>query len=242
MIKLDRPPTLVEVVTESLRKEILKGSFLPGAALPEVELSKNLNISRGTVRESLRQLDQEGLVEVIPHRGAFVAQLTPQKVKEIYTLRVLLEPYAVRLSMENQAFDEEYLDEMRDLVGLMGEFEKAGDYRRTIEADIRFHEMSSERCGHELLIDVLHNLQSLTLVFILTTKLYRSDMVSDEVSHQAIFDGILSGDPVLAEAIVRKHITDAGTSLMKRMEEVGDIYQAAFAEQHREDPFLKEES
>lgn len=223
MIKLDRPPTLVEVVTDSLRKEILKGNFLPGTALPEVEMSKTLNISRGTFREALHQLNQEGLVDIFPHRGAFVAQLTPQKVKEIYTLRVLLEPYAVRLSMENRAFDETYLNEMRELVKKMGEYEKAGDYQRTIEADIRFHEMSSERCGHELLISLLRNLQSLTLMFILTTKLYRSDMVSDEVSHQSIFDGIASGDPLLAEAIVRKHITDAGTSLVRRMEEIGDI-------------------
>jgi DNA-binding GntR family transcriptional regulator len=242
MIKLDRPPTLVEAVTESLRKEILKGNFLPGTPLTEVELSKNLDISRGTAREALRHLDQEGLVEVIPHRGAFVAQLSPQKVKEIYTLRSLLEPYAVRLSMENLAFDVEYLDEMRELVRLMGVYEKAGDYQRTIEVDIRFHEMSSVRCGHELLIDVLHNLQSLTLMFILTTKLYRSDMVSDEVSHQAIFDGILSGDPVFAEEIVRKHITDAGTSLMKRMEEIGDIYNAEYAEKHLAQIDYEEES
>ena len=224
MIKLSRPPTLVEAVTESLRKEILQGHFLPGTALPEVEMSKSLSVSRGTVREALLHLDREGLVDVIPHRGAFVAVLEPAKVKEIYTLRVLLEPYAVRLSMENRAFDEAYLDEMRELVRMMGELEKAGDYQRTIEADIRFHEMSSERCGHELIIETLHNLQSLTLMFILTTKLYRSDMVSDEVSHQAIFDGIVSADPKLAEEIVRKHITDAGTSLVKRMEEIGNLY------------------
>lgn len=224
MIKLDRPPTLVEAVAESLRKEILQGSLMPGTPLTELELSKKLDISRGTVRESLRQLDQEGLVKIIPHRGAFVVRLTSQKVSEIYTLRVLLEPYAVRLSMENQAFDEEYLTEMRKVVSLMGEYEERGDYQHSIEADIRFHEMSCKRCGHELLMDVLHNLQSLTLVFILTTKLYRSDMINDEVSHQAIFDAILSKDPELAEMIVRKHIIDAGTSLKKRMEEVGDIY------------------
>jgi len=223
MLKLDRPPTLVEAVTETLRKEILKGNFLPGAALQEVELSKMLNISRGTVREALRQLNQEGIVEIIPYRGAFVTELPAQRVKEIYTLRVLLEPYAVRLSMENQVFTEDYLEEMRLLVVRMGELEKAGDYNATIEADIKFHEMSCQRCGHELILETLHNLQSLTLMFILATKLYRSDMVSDEVSHQAIFDGIASGDPDLAEEIVRKHINDAGTSLVRRMEELGKI-------------------
>jgi DNA-binding GntR family transcriptional regulator len=232
MLKLDRPPTLVEAVTETLRREIVKGNFLPGAALQEVELGKSLNISRGTVREALRQLSQEGLVEIFPYRGAFVTVLSAQRVKEIYTLRALLEPYAVRLSMENHAFDEDYLDDIRKLVIRMGELEKAGDYNRTIEADIRFHEMSCERCNHELILETLHNLQSLTLMFILTTKLYRSDMVSDEVSHQSIFDGIASGDPGLAEEIVRKHINDAGSSLVRRMEELGEIDHAHFEQDH----------
>jgi DNA-binding GntR family transcriptional regulator len=223
-MRLDRPPTLVEAVTDTLRREILKGNFLPGTALTEIELSKSMDISRGTAREALLHLNQENLVEIIPHRGAFVAQLSQKKVEEIYTLRSLLEPYAVRLSMQRNAFDPDYLDEMRNLVRRMGELEQAGDYQRTIEEDIRFHEMSCERCGHDLLIDVLRNLQSLTLMFILTTKLYRSDMVSDEVSHQAIFDGIANGDPFLAEEIVRKHINDAGTSLVKRMEEIGHLH------------------
>lgn len=221
MFKLSRPPTLVDVTADHLRKEIMAGNLLPGTSLPEVELSKSLNVSRGTVREALHRLDQEGLVRIFPHRGAYVSQLDARRIKEIYTLRAMLEPTAVRFSMENGIFTPEYLDELRQLVKRMGELEQAGDYQGTIEADIRFHEMSGSRCGHQLLADFLKNLQSLTLMFILTTKLYRSDMVSDEVSHQAIFDGIAAGNPLVAEEIVRKHINDAGSSLLRRMEELG---------------------
>jgi len=220
MEELDRPPTLTSAAANQIKQEIFRGNLLPGEPLHEVELSKSLNISRGTVREALRLLQQEGLTEVIPYRGAFVAKLSPQKVKEIYTLRALLEPYAVRLSMECNSFDPDYLEEMRSLVRKMGEYEETGDYAATIETDIKFHEMSSQRCGHQLILDILLNLQSLTLLFILNTKLYRSDMVSDEVSHQAIFDVLLSGDPHLAEDVVSKHIYDAGSSLIKRMEEI----------------------
>lgn len=220
MLKLNRPPTLVDVVADHLRKEIMTGNLKPGTALPEVDLSKSLNVSRGTVRDALHRLDQEGLVRIFPHRGAYVAKLNAQKIKEIYTLRAMLEPTAVRFSMENGIFTPEYLEELRQLVKLMGELDKSGDYQRTIEADIRFHEMTCSHCGHELLVDFLKNLQSLTLMFILTTKLYRSDMVSDEVSHQAIFDGIATGNPALAEDIVRKHINDAGSSLVRRMAEI----------------------
>ncbi|RCK72681.1 MAG: Transcriptional regulator, GntR family [Anaerolineae bacterium] len=218
MKKIQRPPTLAVAAANSIKDAILEGQLLPGEPLHEIELSEKLNISRGTVREALRLLSQEGLVEVIPYRGAFVTCLTPQMVEEIYTLRALLEPYAVRLCMEKGAFDEETLNQMAALVKRMGEMEQAGNYSETIKADMKFHEIFSERCGHQLLSDVLKNLQSMTLMFILSTKLYQSDMISDEVTHQEIFQGICTGDPQLAEAIVRKHITDAGTALLKRMQ------------------------
>jgi len=216
--ELTRPPTLAVAAADSIKEEIIQGRLLPGAALHEVELSRSLNISRGTVREAFRLLQQEGFVEVIPYRGAFVSALTPKMVKEIYTLRAMLEPTAVRLSMENQPPQGEYLEQLRLLVRRMGEMEQIGDYAETIKTDIKFHEMSIQNCQHDLLMDMIKNLQSLTLMFILNTKLYRSDMVSDEVSHQAIFDGIAAGDPQAAEEIVRKHIFDAGTSLLNRME------------------------
>ncbi len=218
MKKIQRPPTLAVAAANSIKDAILEGQLMPGEPLHEIELSEKLNISRGTVREALRLLSQEGLVEVIPYRGAFVACLTPQMVEEIYTLRALLEPYAVRLCMENGAFDEETLSQMTKLVKRMGEMEQAGNYSETIKADIKFHEIISERCGHRLLTEVLKNLQAMTLMFIVSTKLYQSDMISDEVTHQAIYEGILSGNPQVAEEIVRKHITDAGTSLLRRMQ------------------------
>lgn len=219
MKELTRPPTLAVSAADSIKEEIIQARLLPGVALHEVELSQSLNISRGTVREALRLLQQERFVEVIPYRGAFVSTLTLKMVKEIYTLRAMLEPAAVRLSMENCTPQGEYLEELRCLVRRMGELEQVGDYTETVKMDIKFHEMSIQFCQHDLLMGMIKNLQSLTLMFILNTKLYRSDMISDEVSHEAIFDGIAAGDPQAAEEIVRKHIYDAGTSLLNRMEE-----------------------
>ncbi|MFZ5808013.1 MAG: GntR family transcriptional regulator [Chloroflexota bacterium] len=216
--KVERPPTLAITAANAIKDEILKGNLLPGNPLHEVELSESLNISRGTVREALRLLAQEGIVEIIPYRGAFVSYLTPQMVKEIYTLRALLEPYAVRLSMENGAFDEDTLHEMEELVKRMGEMEQKGDYAETIKADMKFHEISVQNCQHNMLLDVLYNLQAMTLMFILNTKLYRSDMVSDEVTHQAIFESIKSGNPQFAEEVIRRHLNDAGMALLARME------------------------
>jgi DNA-binding GntR family transcriptional regulator len=220
MKQIVRPPTLVAAAAEHIRQEIIRGNLLPGTPLHEVELSTTLDISRGSLREALRLLQQEGLVEVIPYRGAFVARLTPKKVKEIYTLRTLLEPYAVRLCVENKVFNNEDYEEMENLVERLGEFEKSGDDAEAIQVDMRFHELICQGCQHSLLMEVLTNLQSLTLMLILNTKLYHSDITPDDVSHQAILDSIMSGDPEQVEQVVREHILDAGSSLVKRMQEM----------------------
>lgn len=220
MKQVERPPTLTSAVVSAIRDTILRGEILPGAPLHEENLSQSLNISRGTVREALRQLQSEGMVEVFPYRGAFVTRLSIEKIKEIYTLRALVEPYAVRLSLENHCYTAEDFREMRSLIEQMGVHEADGSYSEMITADIQFHHLISRACNHELLLNVINSLQSLTLLFILNTKLYQSDMIRDDASHTAILESMLSGDPQQAESVLRQHITDAGTSLLKRMAQI----------------------
>lgn len=218
MKNLVRPPTLTSAVSDAIRQAILRGDYLPGDPLHEVELGKSFDISRGTVREALRQLQQEGLVEVFPHRGAFVTLLSSQKVKEIYTLRALLEPYAVRLAIESKAYQPSDIAELQYLVKRLGELDGQSVDPELINTDMRFHRLMCERCGHQLLLEVLNNLQSLTLLFILNTKLYHSDLERDEATHAEILEGIQSNDPQRAEGILRNHLVDAGTSLLARMQ------------------------
>lgn len=160
---------------------------------------------------------ENGLIESIPYRGTFVAKLTPADVKEIYTLRAMLEAYAVRIAIENGAYTKEDIAELRKLISRLRELKKSKDFVEDIKTDLEFHRLISERCNHKLLLGVLNNLQSQNLVFILNTKLYHSELEPQDLSHQAILNGILSKDPHVAEEIVRKHITDAGSSLLQRM-------------------------
>ena len=99
-----------------------------------------MGVSRGTAREALRLLHQEGaLVEIIPHRGAFVIKLTVERAREIYTLRALLEPYAVRVAMENKAYTEEDLWELQQLVQRLGELENERNDPALVKTDMEFH-------------------------------------------------------------------------------------------------------
>lgn len=219
MKKVERAPTLATAAAKNVRDGILRGEILPGEPLHEVELSNVLNISRGTLREAFRLLQSEGLVDIFPHRGAFVAKLSPKKVTEIYTLRALLESYAVRLALENQAYSEADFLKMKALVKQLGELEKTTNSAGSVEVDMQFHQLICHCCGHELLLEVIGNLQSLTLMFILNTKLYQSDRQHDDVTHQAVLDAILEENPEAAEQTVRQHIIDAGRWLVERMKE-----------------------
>jgi DNA-binding GntR family transcriptional regulator len=87
-------------IVVDFRDAVLRGDYPPGSQLSEVALAESLGVSRGTVREALRTLAESGLVEVFPHRGAFVPALTIQRAKEIYSLRMVLEPFAARLAYE----------------------------------------------------------------------------------------------------------------------------------------------
>jgi|HubBroStandDraft_2_1064218.scaffolds.fasta_scaffold166552_2 DNA-binding GntR family transcriptional regulator len=219
--RLNRPPTLTAATAQNIQQAILRGDFAPGDALREADLSENLGVSRGTVREALRLLHQEGaLVEVIPHRGAFVIQLTVERAKEIYTLRALLEPYAVRIAMENQSYSEEDLRELESLVQQLKELENEHNDPALVKTDMEFHHVATRACDHQLLLEMVGKLQSQTRILIFNTKRYRSDKVPDSVTHQAILEAIRSGNPAEAEEVVRRHIIDAGSSLVKRMEEV----------------------
>lgn len=217
---MKRPPTLLEVVVDAIRAQIYEGSLQPGEPLREGTLSDSLKVSRITVREALRKLHEEGLVELIPHRGAFVKMLTPRLVKEIFTLRALLEPYAVRVALENMIYSDMDFLELERLVRLMGEYEQNGQYVEMIKADADFHLLLCEHSGHSLINGILKSIQSMNILFMLNTRLYQSDLMPEELSHQIVLDVIREGNPLEAEAILKKHIENAGESLIRRMEEI----------------------
>jgi len=214
-----RPPTLAEAAAAKLRDAILSGDLVPGSPLREVELSQSLDISRGTFREALRLLQEEGLVDIIPHRGASVTRLTPEKVQEISSPRAVLESYAVRLALQQGAYSKGDLDQMKRLVKRLGELEHEGNIVEIVHTDMELHRLKCEGSGHQLLLQVLDRLRSLHMLFILNTKLYDSDMTSDEASHRSVLDSILSGNPEQGETVVREHIQQAGAWLLDRMKQ-----------------------
>jgi DNA-binding GntR family transcriptional regulator len=211
------PPTLSSTIVESVQNAILRGDYPPGSALPEIPLSKKFGASRTTVREALRSLSEMGLVVLHSRRGAMVASLTPKRTREIYSLRALLESYAVRLSMTEGKINPRQIEVIEERFEQLRNSVKSGDAFKTIEADMAFHWAMCSPCDHELLLEQLRGLQTRTRQFIFFTKFYDSDLESEIDAHSPIIAAVRAYEADRAEAAVRDHITSAGERLLVRM-------------------------
>ncbi len=141
--------TLRHRTLQAIRGAILSGALRPGEQLNEVALAGELSVSRGPVREALRQLATEDLVRAIPYRGSFVAKLTLRDVEEIFSMRTVLETFAFKLAWprRDSAYHRELADRHRRLLDTID----AGDFTGAIEAELRLHDLVYEWADHLIL-------------------------------------------------------------------------------------------
>ena len=133
-------------VLETLRNHIITGRYEPGERLIEATISEQLGVSRGPVREALRQLDSEGLVRLVPYRGAVVLAVSDEEVQEVLIpIRLTLERFSFRKAVD-QLTDDDFA-ELAKQVWLMDEAARTGDLMQNVEADLRFHEIILLRSG-----------------------------------------------------------------------------------------------
>ena len=218
MLGLDRPKTLTDAVVDHIRDAVLRGELAPGQQLREVPLSQTLETSRGTVREALRALQDEGLVKIVPHRGAVVTELSSRRVAEIFDLRALLEPHAVGLALADGPLEDDALSAIRAAFDALCEAVRKEDDFEVIHADMDFHGTLAAPCRHELLLEHLGALRVQTRQAIFYTKLYASDREGEAEAHAPIVAAVAAGDASRAADVVRDHIVRAGEQLLAHME------------------------
>lgn len=222
MMGLQRPDTLTGAIAKHMRDAIVRGEYAPGARLPENALSKELNASRGTVREALRTLADDGLIEIIPRRGMFVSQLSVRATWEITSLRALMEPYAARLALEASGTDPAIQTDVRAAFDALKEAIATGDPPAVADADVGFHKAVFARCGHQMLLARLETLQVLSWRLVLTNQLYASDAATLIGQHAPIAAAVEARDPARLEEAVRAHVNEAGELLLSRMAALDD--------------------
>ena len=148
---------LRDVVFNTLRQAILRGELKPGERLMEIALANRLGVSRTPVREAIRMLELEGLVNMIPRKGAQVAQITEQDLNDVLEVRLGLEELAVRFACE-RITDEE----IKELGLAVKEFEKKmkeDELSAQAEADVKFHEIIYGATHNRRLVQIINNIR-----------------------------------------------------------------------------------
>lgn len=191
-------------VYEAMRRAILNFDLKPGAALQETELATHLQVSRTPIREAIRRLDADGLIEIIPYKGAFVKALSSVEVREIYETAEGLEGMAAWLAARKVA-SEGGVERLESAARAMREAFDRGDVVARTEADTEFHAALHELAGNAYLASALARLrEQVHRVRHLTARAFSGSPASLE-EHEAACRAIAAGDAELARSITQKH-------------------------------------
>lgn len=208
---------LRDVVFNTLRKAILKGELKPGERLMEIALAERLGVSRTPVREAMRKLELEGLVVMIPRRGAQVANITEKDLNDVLEVRIALE----NLTIENACtrMTEEQLSQLWEAAKVFERTMADGTLVKLAEADVAFHEVIYQSSDNRRLNQVLNNLRE-------QIYRYRVEYLKDEETrnllvkeHEELYEAIKARDVKTAQEISFRHIENQREAIVRSIRE-----------------------
>lgn len=216
-IQLDAYKPLRELVTDNIRHAILCGSFPPGMRLMELQLASEIGVSRTPVREAIRALELEGLVVMIPRRGAYVANISIKDINEVYEVRTALEVLAAGLASER--INDEELEEMERILVAMTPLTPEHDMEALVANDTKFHDIIYNASRNGRLISIVNNLREQINSIRGGSMGYPGRLAAMMDEHRAIVDAIAQRDEDAAQQAVRTHMENAERTLLRKIEE-----------------------
>ena len=206
--------TAAEYVLEQIRQGILNGRYAPGQRLIEADLIQDLGIGRSTVREALRHLAAERLVDIVPNRGALVHRLSRREMAELYPIREALEGLAARLAAENIDLRDNRA-RFADVFARV-QAQKSTDFVPTfVEENRRFHETIVSVSGNDRLATLIRHMQLPLVMFQLRNRLSREDLRQSLAEHEIIGNAILAGKGDEAFAAMQSHLRRSLAQILK---------------------------
>lgn len=214
-VKMDEFLPLRDVVFNTLRQAILTGELKPGERLMEIHLADRLGVSRTPIREAIRKLELEGLVTMIPRRGAEVAQITEKGMIDVLEIRRALDALCVELACD-RITDEE----MERLKGACDDFDsavKTGDVKKIAQADVALHDILVQATGNQRLIQMVNNLseQMYRYRFEYIKDFHQHERLVEE--HRIIYESILNKDKETATQAAKMHIDNQEKAIIQQM-------------------------
>lgn len=202
---------LTERIASTLRKGIIEGKFMPGERLQEIWLSQQLGVSRPPLREALRMLEKEGMVEIISQKGARVKDLTPKDIESIYELRSVLDSLAVKLAIPN--LQERDIANLEKMFLQMKIYVKKKDFSSYQKLNSDFHSLFYQKSCNEWLCNVHEGLMK-HIMRLRSFSLSMSERIDESYrEHLRIFEAAKKKNMIEAEEAMKRHIADAGKSV-----------------------------
>lgn len=203
---------LRDVVFNTLRQAILTGELKPGERLMEIHLADRLGVSRTPIREAIRKLELEGLVTMIPRRGAEVAQITEKSMKDVLEVRRALDALCAELACDR--ITDEELENLRLACDAFETAVKTKDAKKIAQADVALHDIIVRATGNQRLIQLVNNLSE-------QMYRYRFEYIKDSSQHQNLIDehriiyqSIVCKDKKTAADAARTHIDNQEKAIM----------------------------
>jgi DNA-binding GntR family transcriptional regulator len=204
--------SLREQALSALRAAITSGELEPGRHLVETELSEMLQISRGTLREALRQLEQEGLLSAGPRGRLSVRHLDAKEIRDIFSVRAALESLAARTLCELP--DRKLVSsKLRAAIDAMTAAEN-GSMQERVESDLEFHRTLCRLTGNETLLHSWESLEGSIRMSIMFAGQDKGIKNMSVARHNEIVDAIETGDASLARDTIREHMDTAAANLV----------------------------
>ncbi len=200
-------------VFQKLREDILSGRYKEHEELKEVAIGEELGVSRTPVREAFRQLELEGLIQIVPNKGAYVTGITAKDVKDIYMIRSLLEGLCAKLATDK--ITKEQLEEMEENIYLAEFHASKGHMDQMAELDNRFHEILYEACDSKMLEHTLKDYHQYVLRVRQKTLANNTRGRASNDEHRQIMEAIRRGDAEKAQQLANQHMLNAYDNMVK---------------------------
>lgn len=207
---------LRDVVFNTLRQGILRGELKPGERLMEIHLADQLGVSRTPIREAIRMLELEGLVIMMPRKGAMVASISKEDLKDVLEVRKALDRLAVSLACERITSDG--LASLKDAAANFKDVTKTLDSTKIAEADVAFHDEIHKASGNKRLSVMVSNLAERIYRYRFEYIKESYDCVQLIEEHDEIVKCIEKGDKEGAVAAIDRHIDNQESSIIKQLE------------------------
>jgi DNA-binding GntR family transcriptional regulator len=210
--------SLQERTYQALRSALLDGHYVPGERIYEAAIAKALRVSRNPVREAVRRLQQEGLVEVRPHNGTFVASIPPEEIHDVSAIRGALEAIAAAFAAERMTDAE-----IAELGEIVAEQQRAAAAAGPSDQPVsawqadRFHHMIHVGARSPRLLALLEQLYAQVTHFRNVTLRVPGRAAASAQGHEAIFGAIRARDHVAADGLMRGHIDEARAVLLRQI-------------------------